>query len=63
MEYDSIIESILFASGDPFPVSRLSALLDISEAEVLAALRRCQPDTMAPLEAMSLLYELKNKLK
>lgn len=40
MEYDSIIESILFASGDPFPVSRLSALLDISEAEVLAAADR-----------------------
>lgn len=37
MEYESIIESILFASGEPFPVSRLAALLDISEQEVLSA--------------------------
>ncbi len=35
----------------------------IGEGEVLDALRRCQPDTLTPIEAMSLLYELKNKLK
>ena len=40
MEVDSIIESILFASGDPFPVERLMALLDLSREEVLAAARR-----------------------
>lgn len=40
MEYDSIIESILFASGDPFPVKRLAALLDISEEEVGKAATR-----------------------
>ena len=34
----------------------------IGEAEVLAALRRAQPDTMSPIEAMQLLYELKQKL-
>ena len=40
MEYDSIIESILFASGDPFPIERLMALLDLSREDVLAAARR-----------------------
>ncbi len=40
MEIDGIIESILFASGDPFPVGRLASLLDVSEAEVLEAAKR-----------------------
>lgn len=31
----------------------------IGEAEVLDALRRAQPDTMSPIEAMQLLYDLK----
>ena len=35
----------------------------IGEGEVLDALRRCQPDTLTPIEAMSLLYELKKKLQ
>ena len=35
----------------------------IGEGEVLDALRRCQPDTLTPIEAMSLLYELKKKLE
>ena len=30
--------------------------------EVLDAIRRCQPDTLTPIEAMGLLYELKQKL-
>ena len=34
----------------------------IREGEVLDSLRRCQPDTLTPIEAMSLLYELKQKL-
>ena len=34
----------------------------IGEAEVLYALRRAQPDTMSPIEAMQLLYDLKKKL-
>ena len=34
----------------------------IGEGEVLDAIRRCQPDTLTPIEAMSLLYELKKKL-
>ncbi len=40
METDHIIESILFASGDPFPIQRLMALLDLSREEVLEAARR-----------------------
>ena len=39
------------------------SLGSISEGEVLDALRRCQPDTLTPIEAMGLLYELKQKLK
>lgn len=38
------------------------SLASMGEAEVLDALRRCQPDTLTPIEAMSLLYELKQKL-
>ena len=34
----------------------------MGEAEVLDALRRCQPDTLTPIEAMQLIYELKQKL-
>ena len=30
--------------------------------EVLEAIRRCQPDTLTPIEAMSLIYEWKQKL-
>ena len=35
----------------------------LGEAEVLDTLRRCAPETMTPLEAMSLLYQLKQKLQ
>ena len=35
----------------------------IGEGEVLDAIRRCQPETLTPIEAMTLLYELKQKLK
>ena len=38
------------------------SLTAMGEGEVLSALRRCQPDTLTPIEAMSLLYELKQKL-
>ena len=34
----------------------------IGEGEVLDAIRRCQPETLTPIEAMTLLYELKQKL-
>ena len=39
------------------------SLGSIGEGEVLDAIRRCQPDTLTPIEAMSLLYELKKKLR
>ena len=39
-EIDSILESILFASGDPMPVSRLCALLDREEGEIYEAAQR-----------------------
>ena len=48
------------------PDGRLNAPLAAEShtlAEVLDALRRCQPDTLTPIEAMSLLYELKQKLQ
>ena len=38
------------------------SLTAVGEGEVLDALRRCQPDTLTPIEAMQLLYELKQKL-
>ena len=37
-------------------------LLRYARGEVLDAIRRCQPDTLTPIEAMGLLYELKQKL-
>ncbi len=55
----------LETGGRP-PVPRQEAeqvsLGSLGEGEVLDALRRCQPDTLTPIEAMSLLYELKQKL-
>ena len=36
---------------------------NFAEQEVLEALRRAQPDALTPIEALSLLYELKQKLK
>ena len=38
------------------------SLTAIGEGEVLDAIRRCQPDTLTPIEAMSLIYEWKQKL-
>ena len=39
------------------------SLGSIGEGEVLDAIRRCQVETLTPIEAMTLLYELKQKLK
>lgn len=38
------------------------SLAAMGEGEALDALRRCQPDTMTPMEAMQFLYQLKQKL-
>ena len=35
----------------------------LGEAEVIDRLRRVQPDALTPIEAMGLLYELKQKLQ
>ena len=37
-------------------------LLRYARGEVLDAIRRCQPDTLTPIEAMNMLYELKQLL-
>ena len=47
----------------PRQESEQVSLSAIGEGEVLDALRRCQPDALTPIEAMSLLYELKRKLQ
>ena len=39
------------------------SLSAIGEGEVLDSIRRCQIDTLTPIEAMTLLYELKKKLQ
>ena len=38
------------------------SLTAVGEGEVLDALRRCQPETLTPIEAMTMLYELKQKI-
>ena len=59
-------EELETAGGVPDAAPRREAeqvsLGSLGEGEVLEALRRCQPDTLTPIEAMSLLYELKQKL-
>ena len=39
------------------------SLESVSEGEILEALRRCQPDALTPIEALSLLYSWKQKLR
>ena len=51
-----------YASAPRVESSQVS-LEAIGEGEVLEALRRCQPDTLTPIEAMTMLYELKKKLR
>ena len=34
MDFERILESILFAAGDPYPISRLADLFGLTEAEV-----------------------------
>ena len=62
-----VLEELEAEGGVEYTAPRREAeqvsLGSISEEEVLDALRRCQPDTLTPIEAMSLLYELKQKLR
>ena len=51
----------------PGPVTQADAdsqvsMASMAEQSALHALRRCQPETMTPMEAMSFLYELKKSL-
>ena len=46
----------------PIAESDQMSLAAMAEAEAVDALRRCQVDTLSPIEALNLLYELKNKL-
>ena len=34
MDFERVLESILFAAGDPYPISRLADLFGLTEAEV-----------------------------
>ena len=53
------------AGKEPAPLRQEDeqvSLTAVAEEEVLARLRREQVDTLSPLEALNLLYELKSKL-
>ena len=54
------------AGKEPAPLRQEDdqvSLAAVAEEEVLARLRREQVDTLSPLEALNLLYELKQKLQ
>ena len=57
------LESQDGAPHSPAPEREQVSLDAMAESAVLDALRRCQPDTLTPIEAMSLLYELRQKLQ
>ena len=61
-----VLKELESGNGVQYTAPRLESdqvsLGSIGEAEVLDAIKRCQPDTLTPIEAMSLLYELKKKL-
>ena len=63
-----ILEELESAGGHTTPLlasapgAEQVSMEALGEAEVIDRLRRTQPDTLTPIEAMSLLYELKQKL-
>ena len=64
-----ILKELEEEAGTPRPASETPAQEDIqvsmasmAEQSVINALRRCQPDSLTPMEAMSLLYEWKKSL-
>lgn len=63
----TVLEELERENGVQYVAPRQEAdqvsLSAIGEGEVLDTLRRCQPETMTPIEAMSLLYELRQKLR
>ena len=61
-----ILQELEDEAGKPHaaPVETDQVSLEaLSESAVIEALRRAQVDTLSPLEALNLLYELKNKLQ
>jgi len=62
----AILKDLETENGVQYTAPRKEAdqvsLSAIGEGEVLDAIRRCQPDTLTPIEAMQLIYELKQKL-
>ncbi len=61
-----ILRELEDESGRPAPVlteEDQMSFAAMGEAEVVDALRRAQVDSLSPLEALNLLYELKQKLK
>ena len=61
-----ILRELEDESGRPAPVAAEEdqvSFAAVSEAEVIDALRRAQVDSLSPIEALNLLYELKQKLK
>ena len=49
-------------SAAPAEESGQVSMSSMAEQSVLDALRRCQPDSLTPMEAMGLLYEWKKAL-
>ena len=49
-------------SAAPIEDAAQVSMSSMAEQSVLDALRRCQPDSLTPMEAMSLLYEWKKAL-
>ena len=62
-----VLEQLESESGTTYVAPRKEteqiSFAAVGEGEVLDAIRRCQPETLTPIEAMTLLYELKQKLK
>ena len=61
-----ILRQLEEEAGRPAPAVQAQedqvSLTVLSEGEVIDQLRRAQVDTLSPLEALNLLYELKKKL-
>ena len=61
-----ILRELEDEAGRPAPIAAAEdeqvSFAAVSEAEVVAALRRAQVDSLSPIEALNLLYELKQKL-
>ncbi|MBR3569357.1 MAG: hypothetical protein IKN96_00945 [Oscillibacter sp.] len=61
-----ILKELEAEAGKPRPAPAAPeeqvSMASMAEQAVIAALRRCQPESMTPMEAMGLLYEWKKSL-